>query len=1142
MAIAFARARYISRTSGGSAVRSAAYNGRDSIKAERTGELFYFKHRDAPEHHEVLLPEGASAALGASDALWNAAEAAERRKDAQVAREIVLALPANSELGHDDRVELTRSFAQEHFVSKGLAVQIDVHSPHGADSESERANFHAHLLITTRRVEGDGFAAKKARDLDPTVRTGRRRAVVSEAEAWGATWRDHQNKYFAEHGLDIRVDVTSAVPQEHIGPVRMRASEAAANVRAEEIKRANELAARDPEQVLGVLTRNNATFTKRDVDRHLEKHISDDAERAEIRGKVLGSGKVLGLHDRETGESVERFTTRAVREQEREAIADGAQVAAGRHRDIGAAARAAAVSSQALRGDQRAAFEHATGAGGLKVVEGRAGTGKSFTLGAIRDAHQAAGYSVVGLAPTNAVAQDMKQDGFARSSTAHAELFRLKNGIASWDRRTLVVIDEAAMMDAKVTGALLREAKLSGAKVVLAGDDRQLASIERGGLFSELKKAHGSSEIREVTRQKSDWQREAARDLSEGRFESALRGFARNKSIVWTNRQDDTRGALVEQWKKDTLADPASSRFVFAYTNKDVDALNKDLRSVRRERGELGVDHTFTTKHGQGSFAVGDRVQFTDTLKGSGIYNGNAGVITDIDAGTSHITARLDAAAGREGREVEWSASDFSGFRHGYAGTIYKGQGKTLDHTYLLHTKHWRAASSYVALTRQRESAKVFVAVETAGDIRQLARQIGRAEIKSASVAYATSDELTPAQRETLRSREQSQVAEREQAGAETSDLKGQANMERQRPRVRGEGEPRRPEGEFGRTFVPQVSFPSTREGSDIGLERGAMEIGTAKVGLGAPVTAPSQGYVAGPAKPEATSNSNSNSDASNVPAARAVLREILIPAFDGQGSDGVMRDSVGRGLDAKSIASVVAGDARVQREAADRAIYIQAAYRDPKTADARLDELLTRDGALSAARRLSTEPGLLGELRGREGIFAGAKSRAERQNAANAAAAIAPNLSRSVEAEALAAQNYRGGVEAQIAADRTAIPKLSEPAVAALAAIAAATTDATRAKAAKALGAEPETQQEIDGFRKAVETRFGEEGARAMSRAVASGRTFEHASVPEAQQAALQTATNLYAAARRGESENARLAEAERLSARQSQGATFKP
>src|SRR6202789_3166337 len=156
LAIEFARARYISRGSGGSAVRSAAYNGREEIAAERTGEVFYFRHRDAPEHHVVLLPEGAAKRFGEARILWNTAEAAERRKDAQVAREIVLALPANADLTDADRIELARSFAERHFVAKGLAVQLDVHVPHKDRGEGEggfadgtggdHTNWHAHLL------------------------------------------------------------------------------------------------------------------------------------------------------------------------------------------------------------------------------------------------------------------------------------------------------------------------------------------------------------------------------------------------------------------------------------------------------------------------------------------------------------------------------------------------------------------------------------------------------------------------------------------------------------------------------------------------------------------------------------------------------------------------------------------------------------------------------------------------------------------------------------------------------------------------------------------------------------------------------------------------------------------------------------
>jgi len=742
VAIQFARARYIARSSGGSAVRSAAYNERTAITAERTGELYYFKHRDAPEHHAVLLPEGAAAKFADSAVLWNAAEAAEKRKDAQVAREIVLALPADAGISHEDRIDLARSFAEQHFVSKGLAVQLDVHAPHEGAEESERANWHAHLLITTRRIEGEAFSAKKARDLDPEVRRAGGRAVVADGEAWGALWRDHQNRYFVEHGLGIRVDPTATHVGQHIGPVRMRKAGAAIVERAETIRQANEEAARDPNQVLATLTRHNATFSERDLDRHLAKHIADDGERAATKAAVLGHADTLPLYDRMSGDAAERFTTQTVRAQERTALADAKAVARARHHDRGLPIRAVetAMSSRQLRPDQRQAFKHAVTAGGLKIIEGRAGTGKSYALQAIRDAHEQAGRLVVGLAPTNAVAQDLKADGFTSASTVHAELFRLKNGRTRWDHDTVVIVDEAAMLDTRITGALLTEARKAGAKLILAGDDRQLASIERGGLFTELEQRHGAAEIFEVVRQRSDWQRQAARDLAEGRFAEAVTAFDQAGAITWTNDQVDARAALVAAWKRDTAADPAATRFVFAYTNRDVDALNAELRQVRREHGELaGPDIRFETKHGPADFAAGDRVQFTDTDKRLHIYNGNAGTITAIDRSTGQLTATLDG-----GRAVSWSADEFQGFRHGYAGTIYKGQGKTLDHTYLYHTQHWRAAASYVALTRQRESAQVFVARETARDAGQLAWQMARGEMKAASIAWATQEELAP--------------------------------------------------------------------------------------------------------------------------------------------------------------------------------------------------------------------------------------------------------------------------------------------------------------------------------------------------------------------------------------------------------------
>jgi Ti-type conjugative transfer relaxase TraA len=752
------------------------------------------------------------------------------------------------------------------------------------------------------------------------------------------------------------VDPAATHAQEHIGPVRMRKAGAAIVERAETVRQANEAAARDPDQVLATLTRHNATFTERDLDRHLAKHIAPEAERAAAKAAVLGHAEILVLYDRTSGEAAERYTTKTVRTQERAALADAKAVARARHHDtLSASAVDAAVSSRSLRPDQRRAFDHAVAAGGLRIIEGRAGTGKSYSLAAIRDAHALDGRRVIGLAPTNAVAQDMKADGFTEAGTVHAALFGLKNGRTRWDRRTVVVVDEAAMLDSRVTGELLAEARRAGAKVILAGDDRQLASIERGGLFTELRQQHGAAEISEITRQRADWQRAAARDLAEGRFADAVAAFDQAGAITWTHDHVDARTALVAAWKRDTAAAPDATRFVFAYTNRDVDALNAELRQVRRDRGELaGADVRFETKHGPADFSAGDRVQFTDTLKPARIYNGNVGTITGIDAGTGVIRARLDAAAGQPGREVVWSASEFTGFRHGYAGTIYKGQGRTLDHTCLYHTHHWRAAASYVALTRQRESAQVFVARETARDVAQLARQMARGEIKAASVAWATVDELTPAQ-----------LVHAQHDGTAT-----------------------------------QASQTATVESQP-----------ATKASYWQTVAARSP--TADPIPPLAPSAGEKE----------RVPTEILIPAYADPGE----RDSLGRGLDAGSVAAAVAADRTVQRERESLPNYLRGAYRDPHAAKAQLDDMVKRQGWTSTVARIAQDPGQLGELRGKVGFFAGAKAKAERANAERAAGAVAPSLERIGAAEVRAAQTYRANVAAQRKADATPIPKLTE-------------------------------------------------------------------------------------------------------------------
>ena len=154
----------------------------------------------------------------------------------------------------------------------------------------------------------------------------------------------------------------------------------------------------------------------------------------------------------------------------------------------------------------------------------------------------------------------------------HAALFALKNGRAEWGRGTVVIIDEAAMLDARITGELLAVACQSRSKLILAGDDRQLASIERGGLFTELKARHGAAEITEVTRQRVDWQRQAAQDLAEGRFGEAVTADEEAGAITLDPRPGPGPLRRWSRPERDTMAEPSAKRFVFAYTNRDVDA------------------------------------------------------------------------------------------------------------------------------------------------------------------------------------------------------------------------------------------------------------------------------------------------------------------------------------------------------------------------------------------------------------------------------------------------------------------------------------------------------------------------------------------------------------------------------------------
>ena len=206
--------------------------------------------------------------------------------------------------------------------------------------------------------------------------------------------------------------------------------------------------------------------------------------------------------------------------------------------------------------------------------------------------------------------------------------------------------------------------------------------------------------------------------------------------------------------------------------------LNAALRDVRKEQGALGPDHLLETADGLTAFAEGDRIQFTGTAhrieeRRAGIVNGAVGTVRAIDG--DYVTIALDTNPGTPQRLISFVAGtaqmdgEFGQFRHGYAGTIYKGQGCTLDQTYLYHSRHWRSATSYVALTRHRENVSLYVATETARDLGQLARQMARVDDCRAASQFHAVDNPEPSPSDSVagrRARVEDAAARRRQAQA----------------------------------------------------------------------------------------------------------------------------------------------------------------------------------------------------------------------------------------------------------------------------------------------------------------------------------------------------------------------------------------
>lgn len=221
----------------------AAYRAGQALKDDRRGTVADYSRRRGVVQVEIIVPDGCAEWLGDRETLWNHVEAIEVRRDAQLAREINMALP--HELTDEERLELVRAFVREQFTSLGMVVDFAIHAPVPEKGDDPR-NFHAHLLMTMRQATPLGLRRVKTREWNSDAMLVRWRGAWASQQNRALRGRGHaarvdhrslavQKASALSRGDRVRAEVLERLPELHVGPKVRKAVRAASPVSRDKV-------------------------------------------------------------------------------------------------------------------------------------------------------------------------------------------------------------------------------------------------------------------------------------------------------------------------------------------------------------------------------------------------------------------------------------------------------------------------------------------------------------------------------------------------------------------------------------------------------------------------------------------------------------------------------------------------------------------------------------------------------------------------------------------------------------------------------------------------------------------------------------------------------------------------------------------
>lgn len=771
---------------------------------------------------------------------------------AQTAQTIMGAIPIEfSKLEAEACVE---EFLQTRFVSRGLIVEYAIHW--------DRGNPHFHGQITRRALVNGEFSERKDRDI-----VSKPELLITRKQ-----WEVVVNKHLKLGGHEVRIDCRSYedrgslfLPAHHEGWHAQRLAEQGRYSRIvtdnEAIRQKNiEILCKNPESLIQEVALKRTTFTRRHVEEEIIRRVGGDAKlfsllKARVeevdmpvdlilkcanqniasqdalhRDVIFEGGELRGLAAKLTdrlldnqdiaskvGENLNRdivFTSTAYKNQEENLVqlADTLHQRSTKVVSDNIIRKAIEYGETALgksfSDEQRTAVNHLCSGPDLRILNGKAGTGKTTLLKAVARAYQEAGYEVIGTSFQGKAVDIMEQevgipcktlDSFLCAWDKHQEQKDLVESGKLWGRpyiyafnkmknlekhrftsNMVILVDEANMIGGRLWEPFLTEATNCGAKVLVIQDPAQIKSREPGDYGRLFAEKFGFCETTEVVRQRVPWQRECSKLLNEHQVLDGLKPYYEKGHFKWFENGPQAHQALAQDYVKDFIANPHQTRIALAYQNTEVHTLNQVIRQALIEKDCLGsVEQHCPLQEFkiQGkTYSLGDRVRFTQNDNhGQHIRNveepsflsalvlGRGQEQTEDLKPRSQKSFKKGVKNGSFGtieafdekkslltvglddkRRVQFDINEYPHITLGYAMGNHKSEASTFDKGFLSFDPLMDPSTALVSMTRHRENVTAYINREQFIDFKDVVEKLSFLRPKETLQDYRVSEDQKP--------------------------------------------------------------------------------------------------------------------------------------------------------------------------------------------------------------------------------------------------------------------------------------------------------------------------------------------------------------------------------------------------------------